>query len=221
MGPGLSWLALMGTTPPVGTAPTVGFSPTTPLTRGRADDGAVRLGADGQRREPGGHRRARPRGRAPGAAVEGPRVPDQATGGRPPAGRALGADVGPLRQVRAAQHDGPGVAQPGDEGGSRAGRPTSAVDPAAPGSPVTSMLSLTRTGTPWSAPRTSPRARSPVPFGGHVDGRRRPARPRPGVPTAPDGSSTAAIRSQECVHQVPTLVRVPSSNPARSSSTPR
>src|SRR5271169_2731201 len=32
MGPGLSWLALIGTTPTVGTLPTVGLRPATPLT---------------------------------------------------------------------------------------------------------------------------------------------------------------------------------------------
>jgi hypothetical protein len=32
MGPGLSWLVLMGTTYWVATLPTVGLSPTTPLT---------------------------------------------------------------------------------------------------------------------------------------------------------------------------------------------
>ena len=45
-------------------------------------------------------------------------------------------------------------------GASVAGRPRSDVDPATPGRPVTSMLSFTRTGTPWSGPRTSPRDRS-------------------------------------------------------------
>ena len=116
-----------------------------------------------------------PDGRAAGAPVERPRVPDESTGGRPPAGGSSRADVGPLGQVGAGHDHGTGVPQPGDQAGRRrpAGR-AARWSRRRPGSPVTSMLSFTMTGTPWRGPRTCPRARSasrssatPAGVGGH------------------------------------------------------
>jgi len=138
MGPGTSWLALIGTTPPVGTVPTVGLRPTTPLTEaGHTMDPSVSVPtASG----------TRPAASAAPDPTTSPRHCDRAptgsrpdAGGRPAAGRAFRADIGPLRQIGAGHDDRTRVPQQRDEGRvdgraaderGRAGRP---------GSPVTSM----------------------------------------------------------------------------------
>ena len=105
IGPGLSWLALIGTTWVVLTAPTVGLSPTTPLSDAGHVDRAVGLGPDGERREPRGERGTRPRRRPAGRPVERPRVGDEPAGRRPAARRPGRADVGPLAEVGARDDD--------------------------------------------------------------------------------------------------------------------
>ena len=115
MGPGLSWLALMGTTPPVGTAPTVGLSPTTPLTdAGQTMEPSVSVPTA--------------RGTSP-AATAAPDPDDE-----PPALRssAHGFPTSPpvadhplversermlahSDRLVLPEHDGPGLAQPGDQ----------------------------------------------------------------------------------------------------------
>ena len=203
-GPGLSWLALIGDHPSGRDGADRGLQPDHPVDRGRADDRSVGLGPDGQRREAGGQCRSGARRRAAGAPVQRPRVPYQTAGGRPPAGRALGAHVGPLRQVGAGEHDGPGLPKACDEGGvGRRATDAGRSSPPHPGSPSTSMLSFTMTGTPWSGPRMSPRdVRHRARW--RLDERRRRVRRRSGVPTGPVGSSTTAIRVEQCIDHVHT-----------------
>ena len=182
---GLSWLALIGTTPPVGTAPTVGPArPHALREAGHTMEPSVSVPtASGVR--PAATAVPEPED-VPRAALEGPRVPHEATGGGPSmverSERMFAHSTGSCFPAA-----GPGTAQPVlTRAASLAGRPSREVDPAAPGSPATSMLSLTRTGTPCSGPRTSP---------GTVRGparpprrrRRRPAWPRPGGRPHPTG----------------------------------
>ena len=212
IGPGLSWLALMGTTPAVGTAPTVGLSPTTPATEhGQTMDPSVSV--------PTANGVSPAASAAPDPEDEPPALRSSAHGlpTRPPVADhplvewaermlahserlVLARTTAPARRTRVTR------------AASAAGRPARAVEPAAPGSPVASMLSFTITGTPWSGPSASPRARSAS---------RWAATPATAArPTAPSGSSTTVIRSRRASTS-PALVRVPVPNPARMSATPR
>ncbi len=145
IGPGLSWLALIGTTWVAGTAPTVGFSPTTPLTdAGQTIDPSVSVPtASG----------VSPAARAQGLATSPP-VADQ-----PLVERAERMLAHWLRLVLA-MTTAPAARSRATSGASREGRPMRAVEPAVPASPSASTLSLTTTGTPCSTPSAAPRARS-------------------------------------------------------------
>ncbi len=219
MGPGLSWLALIGTMPPVGTEPTVGFSPTIPLTdAGQTMDPSVSVPTA---------RGTRPAASAaPDPDEEPPALRSSAHGfpTRPPV-----ADH-PLveRSERMLAHSErlvlPSTTAPASRSrvtsaASRAGRPSRAVEPAAPGRPVTSMLSLTATGTPWSGPRSAPRARS----ASRSTATARASSASAAIdrrPKTPEGSSMTAMRSSS-VSTTAALVRVPAANRSTSSSAPR
>ena len=206
----------MGTTPPVGTLPTVGFRPTTPFTEA------------GQMMEPSVSvptaRGARPAASAaPDPDEEPPALRSSAHGfpTRPPV-----ADQ-PLveRSERMFAHSerlvlaritAPARRSRVTRGASDAGRPIREVDPAAPGRPVTSMLSLTTTGTPWSGPRSSPRARSASRWAA-TSSASAASRVMARSPISPAGSSITAMRpSRSCTSD--SLVRVPS--PRRSRISP-
>ena len=158
IGPGASWLRGERHDALGAQRPTVGLRPTHAVERARAGDRAVGLGADRERRESGRQRGARPRRRAARAAVERPRVAGEPADPRPAAGRVRRAHVGPLGQVRGAEHDElPPRAASATSGESLSTtRPASASDPAVPGSPTASMLSFTSTGIPCSGPRSVP-----------------------------------------------------------------
>ena len=85
--------------------------------RRRAHDGAVGLGADGRRREVGGHRRPRARARPARVPVEDIGVPALAAPAAPPARRPGRPEVGPFAEVGLAEQQRPRLAQPGRDGG--------------------------------------------------------------------------------------------------------
>src|ERR1039458_5271295 len=161
MGPGLSWLADSGTTLAAGIVPTAGFSPTTPLSdAGQVIEPSVSVPTE--------------RGDSP-AATAAPE-PDE----EPPAlrSRRYGFVVSPPtadqplveRAERRFAHSERFVAASTTIPASRRRRTKGAssrtgglggeVAPAVPGNPIASMLSLMTTGTPCSAERTAPFARS-------------------------------------------------------------
>ena len=156
IGPGLSWLTLIGTTPRVGTAPTVGLMPATPLSEaGQVIDPSVSVPID---------KGARP------AATAAPEPEDEPPGLR---SNAHGLPVSPPiadqpdveRTDRILAHSErlvvprmipPAARSRATSGASVvAGRLARLVAPAVEGRPATSMLSLTRMGTPCSGPRAS------------------------------------------------------------------
>src|SRR5664280_2576465 len=150
----------MGTTPRTGTAPTVGLSPTTPFTEaGHTMDPSVSVPtASGT--SPAATAAPDPeddppalRSRAHGLATSPP-VADQ-----PLVDRSERMLAHSDRLVEASTTAPASRSRP-TSGASRAGRPRSDAEPAAPGSPVTSMLSFTITGTPCNGPRDAPRSRS-------------------------------------------------------------
>src|SRR5690349_25049666 len=79
----------------------------------RADDAAVGLGAEGERREVGRLRGTRSGARTAGVAIEPIGVVSLATDRRPTADRLEGAEVGPLGQVGLAQNYGAARTQVG------------------------------------------------------------------------------------------------------------
>ena len=93
-------------------APTVGLNPTQPLNAaGQVIEPSVSVPtANGAM--PAADRGAAAGARTAGGPVQGVGVAGQAAVGAPPGGRVLVADVGPLAEVRLAEHDHPGVAQP-------------------------------------------------------------------------------------------------------------
>ena len=77
-----------------------------------ANDRAIRLGADGDRRKAGGRRRAGAGRGAAGVAVERIGIARQAADRAPATGRCAGANVGPLGEIGLAEDDRAGFAQP-------------------------------------------------------------------------------------------------------------
>ena len=84
---------------------------------GRAHDRPVGLGADRQRGQPGRHGHAGPGTRPRRVAVQGVRVRGLAAQRAPAAGGPVGAEVGPLGQVRLAEDHRARLTQPGDQEG--------------------------------------------------------------------------------------------------------
>ena len=161
IGPGESWLALMGTTPRVGTRPTVGLMPTTAFNDpGHTMDPSVSVPmASGERPAATA---------APDPDEEPPALRSSAHGlpVRPPTADQPLDECG-LRifahceRLVAPRTIAPASRRRATRGESSVtGRWARLVAPAVPGNPTASMLSFTSTGTPCSAPRTRPAARS-------------------------------------------------------------
>ena len=160
-GPGASWLALMGTMPRVGTAPTVGLIPTTPLR------------AAGQVMEPfvsvptaSGTIPAATAAPEPDDDPPALRSSAQGLPVRPPTADQPLVDMGDRKFAHSDMFAAPIITAPASRSRRATGesrttsRPASANDPAVPGSPTASMLSLMSTGMPCSGPRTWPCVRS-------------------------------------------------------------
>ena len=161
IGPGASWLPLIGTMPPVGRRPTVGLSPTQPLRElGHVIEPSVSVPIA---------RGARPPATAaPDPDEEPPALRSSAQGllvSPPTADQPLVECVERMlahsERFVAPRTTSPAPRRRATSGASRmTARPARASDPAVPGRPTASMLSLTSTGTPCSGPRRCPAARS-------------------------------------------------------------
>ena len=149
IGPGLSWLALMGTTPSVGMDPTVGFMPATPLSdAGQVMDPSVSVPmASG----------VSPAARAAPEPDDDPPALRSSAHGlpvRPPTADHPDVERADLMFAHSERLAVPRMTAPASRsrptsGASWAGsRPARLVAPAVEGRPATSMLSFTRTGMP-------------------------------------------------------------------------
>ncbi len=191
IGPGLSWLALMGTIPPVGTAPTVGLIPATPLSdAGQVIEPSVSVPiASGA--SPAAIAAAEPDEEPPGlrSSAQGlpvrPPIADQPDVER--ADRMLAHSdrlvVPRITAPASCSRRTRGASPPG-------GRFARLVAPAVDGRPATSMLSFTSTGMPCSGPWApiAPKARATWRTVGETASTLR-------SPVGESGVSRAAIRS--------------------------
>ena len=161
IGPGASWLPLIGTTPSVGSRPTVGLRPTQPLSElGQVIDPSVSV--------PTARGVRPPATAAPDPDDDPPALRSSAHGlpVRPPSADQPLVDRDDRMFAHSDRFVAPRTMSPASRRRSTSGaswltiRSASANDPAEPGRPTASMLSLISTGTPCNGPRTWPAARS-------------------------------------------------------------
>ena len=156
IGPAVSWLCAIGMMPLRLTRPTVGLMPTRRVVARRRDDRAVGFRADRGRRQVGRDGRAGAGARAGRVAIERVRVPRLSAAAAPAAGRMRRAEVGPFAQVRLAEDDRAGLAQPLDDervASAACRRPAPAIRRSSCMRSAVAMLSLIRIGMPCSGPR--------------------------------------------------------------------
>ena len=176
IGPAVSWLCAIGTMPVRLTSPSVGLMPTSALTLRRTTRSSRRFRCRSRRR-PGSRPRRR---RIPSSSRDGLRSSaygiSRLAAARAPAARRMGrSEVRPLAQVRLAEDDRAGLAQPrDDERVARRGarRRAPAIRPSSACDPPVAMLSLMRIGMPCSGPRDA----AVLPLGVEAVGDRRARR---------------------------------------------
>ena len=184
----------------------------------RAEDRAVGLGPDGDRRQPEGSGGTGPAARPARRQAHVVRVEDLAAERGVPAGHLLGHEVGQLGEVGLAQNHGAGLAQPGHQGGVPVRAPSAPAPATHP-----SWAGRRRRCCPSPAPVRRAAGRGP----GRPGARRRPARPARRRPAQGSGARARPGRAGRARRSAPgsprpgrPLLVAPAAMAACTSATP-